>query len=211
MQSIVLVDDHPLLLRGLQDILGKAVDFKVVGAGTNGAEATSLIQALRPDIAVLDIAMPKLDGLCVLRSLRSQRQRPKMIFLTATISGAQIADALALGVWGILLKEYAPDALLDCLRQVAAGKRWLPDDLVARAKAKPETNVVQKFSRLTARELEIAALVCQGLSNRAIAQQLGASEGTIRIHLHNIFRKMELANRTALAALHVQYIATNSS
>ena len=210
MHSVVLADDHPLLLRGLQEILGTADDFKVVGAASDGADAMSLIRDLRPDMAVLDVAMPGMGGLDLLRALQGQRHRLKAIFLTATISGPQIADAMAMGVWGILLKEYAPEALLDCMRQVAKGEKWLPSDLVAKAGAMPQMAVFEKFGCLTARERQIAALICGGLSNRTIAQKLGASEGTIGIHLHNIFRKLEISNRTTLAALHVQYMAAHN-
>ncbi|WEX75259.1 response regulator transcription factor [Sinorhizobium numidicum] len=207
MHSVVLADDHPLLLRGLQDILSTAADFNVVGVAVSGADAVSLIRDLQPDIAVLDVAMPRMGGLDVLRALQSQRLRLKSIFLTATMSGPQIAEAMALGVCGILLKEYAPEALLDCMRQVGKGEKWLPDDLVAKATAMPQVAIFKKFGLLTAREREIAALICGGLSNRTIAERLGASEGTIGIHLHNIYRKLEITNRATLAALHVQYMA----
>jgi DNA-binding NarL/FixJ family response regulator len=210
MHSVVLADDHPLLLRGLQDILNTAKDFKVVGAATNGAETVSLIRELLPEIAVLDLAMPGMGGLGVLRALKNQQLPLKAIVLTATISGPQIAEAVALGVSGILLKEYAPEALLDCMRQVVNGEKWLPDDLVAKATAAPQSVACEKFQLLTAREREIAALICGGLSNRTIAQKLFVSEGTIGIHLHNIYGKLEITNRAKLAALHVQYMTTHN-
>jgi DNA-binding NarL/FixJ family response regulator len=207
MHSVVLADDHPLLLRGLQDILSTASEFKVLGAAADGAEAITLIRELRPDIAVLDLAMPRMSGLDILRASLRHRNRLKAIFLTATISGPQIAEAMAMGVRGILLKEYAPEALLDCMRRVANGGKWLPDDLVAKASAAPQIAPIERFALLTAREREIAALICGGLSNRTIAEQLGTSEGTIGIHLNSIYRKLEIANRATLAALYVQYTA----
>ncbi|WP_205927068.1 response regulator [Rhizobium sp. P32RR-XVIII] len=206
--SVVLADDHPLLLGGLQQILLSAPDFKVVGTAANGADALALIRDLKPNIALLDVSMPRTSGLEVLRALKEERLRLKVVFLTATMSGAQIADAISIGAWGILLKEYAPEALLDCLRHVASGKKWLPAELIAKATETPDVADLRKFELLTAREREIAALICGGLSNRTIAQKLGASEGTIGIHLHNVYRKVEISNRTTLAALHVQYMAS---
>jgi DNA-binding NarL/FixJ family response regulator len=210
MYSVVLVDDHPLLLRGVQEILSTATDFELVCATANSADALLLIRERQPDIAVLDIAMPGVSGVDILRNLREHRLRIKTILLTATISGAQIAEAISIGVRGILLKEYAPEALLDCMRHVAKGGKWLPSELVARAVDAPQTRAFEKFRLLTAREREIAALICGGLSNRMIAQELGASEGTIGIHLHNIYRKLEISNRTTLAALNVQYMASRN-
>jgi len=131
-----------------------------------------------------------------------------VIFLTATISGPQVAEALKMGLSGLLLKEYAPEALLDCMRQVAMGGKWLPADLMEKASQVSEDVTLERFSLLTPREREIAALICGGLSNRMIASRLGTSEGTIGIHLHNIFRKLDISNRATLAALHVQYTNT---
>lgn len=205
--SLVVADDHPLLLNGLQQMLQTAPDFSVVGVAQHGRDALSLIRSLHPEIALLDMAMPHMSGLEVLQAVKKQRLCPRVIFLTATISSGQIADAIAMGASGILLKEYAPEALLDCLRRVVNGGKWLPDDLVARANTRPRTPVSEKFGLLTAREREIAALICSGLSNRTIAQRLGASEGTIGVHLHNIYRKLEISNRATLAALHVHYMA----
>ncbi|WP_085033150.1 response regulator [Ensifer aridi] len=210
MYSVILVDDHPLLLRGLQDLMSSASEFEVIGASTTGAEAVSLICHLQPDIAVLDVAMPGMDGLEVLRATRHKRHT-RSIFLTATISGPQISDALKLGLSGILLKEHAPEELLNCMRKVADGGKWLPQELLSRASRTSDEAMIEKLSLLTAREREITALICGGLSNRSIASRLGTSEGTIGIHLHNIFRKLDISNRTSLAALHVQYMTAKGA
>lgn len=209
MHSVLLADDHPLLLNGLQQNLMAAPDFDVVGVAANGKDALSLVRDLMPDIAVLDVTMPRMTGLEVLHALNDERLRLKVVFLTATISGAQIADAISSGARGILLKEYAPEALLDCLRHVAKGEKWLPADIAAKASEAPNATW-KRIELLTAREREITALICGGLSNRTIAQKLGASEGTIGIHLHNIYRKLEISNRTSLAALHMRYMAARN-
>ncbi|KQX16433.1 MULTISPECIES: response regulator transcription factor [unclassified Ensifer] len=209
MHSVVLADDHPLLLSGLQQNLMAAPDFDVVGVAANGKDALYLVRDLMPDIAVLDVTMPRMTGLEVLHALNDEQLCLKVVFLTATISGAQIANAISSGARGILLKEYAPEALLDCLRHVAKGEKWLPAEIAAKA-SEPAHAASKKIELLTAREREITALICGGLSNRTIAQKLGASEGTIGIHLHNIYRKLEITNRTSLAALHVQYMAARN-
>lgn len=210
MYSVVLADDHPLLLRGLQGLLNAATEFEVLAATASGTQALSLICDLRPDLAVLDVSMPDTGGLEIQRAIVERRLAVKVIFLAASLTGRQIADAISMGAWGILLKEYAPEALLDCMRQVAGGEKWLPPELVTRATSALPSNTPEKLNLLTTREREVAVLICGGLSNRAIAQKLGTTEGTISIHLHNIYRKLEITNRTTLAALHVQYTANQS-
>lgn len=205
MHSVLLSDDHPLLLRGLQDILGAAPDFQIIGATTSGAKALSLVRNRKPNIALLDVAMPDVGGLDILRSVHEYGLPVKVVFLTATLTGREIADAMAMGIWGLLLKEYAPEALLDCLRQVISGEKWLPAELMSKAARAPQDSGERKIELLTRREREITELICGGLSNRCIADKLGTSEGTITVHLHNIYQKLEITNRTALAALHVQY------
>lgn len=210
MYSVVLADDHPLLLRGLQGLLNAAAEFDVLAATASGTQALSLICDLRPDLAVLDVSMPDTGGLEIQRAIVEKRLPVKVIFLAATLTDQQIADAISMGASGILLKEYAPEALLDCMRQVVGGEKWLPRELVARATSALSSSSPQKLNLLTARERDVAVLICGGLSNRAIAQKLGTTEGTISIHLHNIYRKLEITNRTTLAALHVQYTATQN-
>lgn len=210
MHRVILADDHPLLLRGLQELLATADDFTVIEATTNGMRALAQIRAARPDIAVLDVSMPDIGGLDILRTIVEYQLPVKAIILTATLTGRQVNSALAMGVSGILLKEFAPELLLECMRHVAGGGTWLPEEIMAKVVRSQPENAAEKLDVLTAREREIARLVSSGLSNRAIAEILGTSDGTIGIHLHNIYRKLEIGNRTALAALHIQHEATKS-
>ncbi|HUD93445.1 response regulator transcription factor [Sphingobium sp.] len=200
--SVFLVDDHPVVLRGLAVLINLDPDFTVVGSTSDPKSAFAMIDRLKPDIAVLDINMPDVSGLALLRRMRSADLPARVIFLTAIISDAQLSDALANGIWGLLLKESAPDTLIDCLRRVAAGHPWLPDELAARASPGWNDGMKPGLDTLTPRELEIAGHACRGLSNRLIARELGASEGTVKIHLHNIFQKLKIRNRTALAAIY---------
>lgn len=200
-QRVLLADDHPLLLRGLADLVAVESDFDVVCSTTLGKHALALIRELLPELAVLDVTMPDMDGLAILRKVSHENLPVRIIFLTATITPAQISEALAFGAWGLLLKESAPDALIDCLRAVASGKRWLPEELLARADAEWSDTGLSRLEGLTRREREIVDLASRGLSNKAIAASLGSTEGTVKIHLHNIYQKVHVTNRTSLVAL----------
>lgn len=201
---IILADDHPVVLCGLADLVSMEWDFTIVGTAIKGHDALARIEALQPDIAVLDVCMPDLDGLAILRKIAERRLPVRVVFLAATITPAQIAEGVSQGAWAILLKESAPDMLIDCLRSVAAGRRWFSDELLARAVPEWAAYAMPGLDLLTRREREIADLVCQGLSNKAIARCLDANAGTIKIHLHNIFQKLRVPNRTALVAFHYE-------
>lgn len=203
MCGVVLCDDHPLLLRGLCDLLELEPDFPMVGASTSGREALELLKREDVAIGVIDVSMPDFGGMEILREVVKLGVDVRIIFLTATITGPQIIEALDLGVAGLLLKESAPEALITCLREVAAGRRWLPPELLAKADSRPTPRREQSSAcaALTRREMEIANLVCRGYSNKMIARELASSAGTVKIHLQNIYQKLQIANRTALASL----------
>lgn len=203
---VILADDHPLLLRGLADLVSIEPDFQLVGTASSGRQALELVEQLKPDLAILDITMPDLDGLAVLRAISHADVRPRIVFLSASITPAQVSEGLAFGAWGFLLKESAPELLIDCLRTVAGGERWHPPELLALSHSQPPEPGAEQFAELTVREREIVDLVCRGMSNRAIAGHLGTAEGTVKIHLHNIFRKLKVGNRTSLAALSFENI-----
>lgn len=198
---LILADDHPLLLRGVADLVSLEPDFEVVATANSGHEALAALEQTAPDLLVLDINMPDLTGLDVLRAIHRADLQVRVIFLTATITPRQISEALAFGAWGLLLKESAPDLLVDCLRTVARGEHWHPQELLSRADREPSRPDPLQLAQLTVRERQIVNLVCKGLSNKAIAQQVGTAQGTVKIHLNNIFRKLGLSNRTSLAAL----------
>lgn len=202
-KKVLLADDHPVVLRGLAELVAMEPGFKVVATTTKGCDAFALINRLEPDLAVLDVHMPDVSGLTILRKIWNADLAVRVVFLTAMVTPVQIADALAHGIGGILLKEAAPDKLIDCLRSVADGGRWISEEL-ANADPSWTTPLPPGLAALTPRELEISKLACRGLSNKLIARRLGAVEGTVKIHLHNIFQKLHITNRTALAALYYQ-------
>lgn len=202
---VLVADDHPLLLRGLADLLQATPGIDVVAATSSGSRALSIIKESRPEIAILDVSMPDVGGMDILRTIHERALPVRVVFLTATMTGPQIAEAMALGVWGLLLKDYAADSLVDCLREVAAGRKWLPEGLVARARQAGDNDPSRALDRLTRREREISELVCRGMSNKTIAQNVGSSEGTVSIHLHNVYRKLGISSRTTLAMLFVRH------
>jgi two-component system, NarL family, nitrate/nitrite response regulator NarL len=206
--TVVIADDHPVVLRGLRGLIETDHQFKVVGACADGCTALRLIKENSPDLAVLDISMPGLTGVEVLRTLGRTNNKTRVVFLTASASDQQIIDAVALDAYGLMLKEAAADDLLECLRSVSAGVRWLPAPLVNQAldrerKRKAEADVLE--TALTARERELVLLVSDGLSNKEIARKIGVTEGTVKIHLHNIYQKLGVTNRTSMVSLALAY------
>ena len=206
--SIVVADDHPVVLHGLADVLRSNPDMNVVALCSDGATALEAIRKWAPNVAVLDIAMPGLSGLDVLASITADGLATKVVILTATASDAQLLRAIAAGAQGIVLKEEALTELVRCIRAVAEGRPWLPSAVV-NAALERETGRRSESQRLTQtltiRERQIMVLVAEGLSNKAVGRQLELSEGTVKIHLHNIYQKLQVNNRTTLAALAIAY------
>jgi two-component system, NarL family, nitrate/nitrite response regulator NarL len=200
--TVLLADDHPIVLRGLQDLLSVETDVVLVGACQTGREAIRLIELRHPTVAVLDLRMPDLGGLDVLRAVRARSLSTRVILLTASISPSELHEAVSLGLDGLVLKDAVPDELLDSLHSAAVGEPWMPPVPAAACACQrntPNDEDGPSLASLTAREREIASLVSQGLPNKVIARQLGLSEGTVKIHLHNIYQKLNLRNRSSLA------------
>jgi two-component system nitrate/nitrite response regulator NarL len=206
--SIVLADDHPVVLRGLADVLRSNPDMNVVALCSDGATTLEAIRKWSPNVAVLDVLMPEMSGLDVLTRITADGLATKVIILTATASDAQLLRAIAAGAQGIVLKEEALTNLVQCIRTVAEGRPWLPSAVV-NAALERETgrrSASQHLTQsLTMRERQIALLVADGLANKEVGRRLEVSEGTVKIHLHNIYQKLHVNNRTTLAALAITY------
>ena len=201
--TVALADDHPLVLRGLAQLIATRPQFEIVATATDGNAAIDDIRRHAPDVAVLDVNMPKLSGLDVLRAAVAERLATRIVFLTASLTDERMLQAVTLGIYGIVLKDSAPESLLDCLDQVVAGGRWLAADLVQSALMRETARRRSgrgPIEALTTREAEVMRLVTSGLSNKQVARQLALSEGTVKIHLHNVYRKLNLGSRTALTA-----------
>jgi DNA-binding NarL/FixJ family response regulator len=200
--KIVLADDHPIVLDSLEQLFAAEADFSVVARCSNGKEALRVTRNLKPDILILDIRMADMDGLECLRQLRQEKLPTRVVFLTAMVDEDQALEAMRLGVGGVVLKEMPPRHLLLCIRKVHAGGQWLERDSIVRAIGKllkREDGARRLASLLTTRQTEIVRLVSQDLRNKEIADRLCISEGTIKVHLHNIYQKLNVSSRRALA------------
>jgi DNA-binding NarL/FixJ family response regulator len=200
--SLVLADDHPLVLKGLELLFSTQPDFTVLAYCTNGEQVPQAVRQHSPDILVLDLRMPGMDGLTVLRELRRENRPVKAVILAGELNEEEALEAIHLGVRGVVLKEMAPHLLIQCLRKVHAGGEWLEKHSFSRAMERMlqrEAGLRQVADVLTPREIELACLVARGLDNRQIADALYISEGTVKVHLHHIFAKLGVKNRVALA------------
>ena len=195
MTRIVLADDHPMIQAAVEAML-RGSDYELAAKASTGAEALHAIEEQDPEIVVLDIQMPEGTGLDVLRKIRSSGDKRKVVLLTASIDEAGFAESLKLCVDGVLLKTSDPALLIDCLDSVKAGDEWI--DPLLNAEAARADNARDR-SILSPRETELVKLVRQGMRNRDIAEQLGITEGTVKVYLHSVFEKTGVANRTELA------------
>jgi len=196
---VVLVDDHQIVLHGLRQLFDRQDDFRVVAACSDGPSAVAAVAKYDPDVLVLDLRMPHNSGLDVLRTLAGKHERCRRVLLTAAIRDDEVMEAMKLGVTGLVLKESAPEVLLECVRAVHEGRQWIERDTVTRAL---QTAIARDSGKaadaLTPRELEIVRMVAQGLRNKAIAERLSISEGTVKVHLHNIYEKLGVDGRLEL-------------
>jgi two-component system, NarL family, nitrate/nitrite response regulator NarL len=203
--SLVIADRHPVVLQGLMSVLGAKSGFKVVARCGDGRSCLEAIRRLVPDIAILDISMLGLTGLEILTAANSENLSTRLVFFTASVENRELVILAAAGAYGVLLKDTAPEILLQSLRQVACGHRLpLPfsDQAAPREREQREVAIAENvLTVLTDRERQIMALVCEGLSNKEIGRRLNIADGTIKVHLHHVYQKLEISNRTVLAAL----------
>jgi len=198
---LVLADDHPLVLNGLENLFRTEEDFQVLARCINGVETLQAVREHRPDVLVLDIRMPLKDGLEVVRELQKENQPTRVVLLTAVLEEQELLEAVRLGVQGIVLKEMAPQMLLRCIRKVHAGEQWIELRSAKQALEKMlrrEAGTREVAAKLTSQEMTIVRLVAGGLRNKEIADKLHISEGTVKVHLHNIFEKLKVDSRLAL-------------
>jgi DNA-binding NarL/FixJ family response regulator len=199
---IAIADDHPVLREGLRRLLEAEGDFDVVGEAYDGHEALEVTRRLTPDVLLLDVAMPGLPGLEVLRALTASSLPTRIILLTASIEQNDIVKALQLGTRGVVMKDSATQVLMKAIRTVMAGEYWVGRDkmagLVETIKADVFRSAPRRFG-LTPRELEIVAAVTAGFSNKEIARRFSLSEETVKHHLTKIYGKVGVTNRLELA------------
>jgi DNA-binding NarL/FixJ family response regulator len=206
--SVVIADHHPVVLEGLTNILGAARGFKVVASCSDGTNCIQAIRSLAPDIAIIDISMPGLTGLEILAIANSENLSTRLVFFTASVEDRELVISAEAGAYGVILKDVAPEILVQSLRQVADGQRLLPlpsSDQTGPREQRNVANTENVLTVLTDRERQIMRLVSEGLSNKEIGRRLNIVDGTIKVHLHNIFQKLEISNRTVLAALAISH------
>ena len=200
MRSILVVDDHPFFLHGFSQYLGQTSEFDVETA-LSVDEAITKIDGARPDLAMLDVTMHGGGGIRVLRYLRLHYPNVPAMFLTVHIDPEQTIEAIRLGVKGIALKDSDPDVIIEGMKTVLAGGRWFESGVTEPAlqySIERPTGKVRSDDLLTKREHEIVDLVCLGLRNRQVADRCDLTEGTVKIHLNSIYRKLGVASRAEL-------------
>lgn len=202
MTKILLAEDDPLTLSGIETLLANS-NYKIVASVGDGASALDQIPTARPDILVLDVDMPERSGLDILRALRSRGDARPIVILTGRINDRNALEAIKLGVNGLVIKSAAPRDLITCLDSVAQGRRWIDHEVLQRAMEVTLTDdgPEDPFKALSPRERAIVDLVLQGMRNKEIANELGLTEGTVKVHLHKVFDKLGIERRTELILL----------
>jgi DNA-binding NarL/FixJ family response regulator len=199
--SVVIADDHPIVLAGIETLLHREADISVVSRCADGVETLRAVAKHKPDVLILDLRMPRADGVAVLRQMQSARLETRVVILAAVVDEDALLEVIRLGAAGVVLKEMAPQFLVNCVREVYAGRQWYEhrvvretmEKLVRREAASKELNDI-----LSRREIDVVRAVSQGLRNRDIAERLGIAEGTVKLHLHTIYTKLHVDGRTAL-------------
>jgi DNA-binding NarL/FixJ family response regulator len=188
--NVLIVDDHPLLRAGIAAVIGGEPDMTLVGEASNGREAVERFRALRPDVTVMDLQMPELDGVAATAAILEEWPDARVIMLSTYRGDAQAYRALKAGACGYMLKSTVRTDLLTALRAVHAGRRHIPPEIAAEL----AEHMVE--SALSARELEVLKCVAAGNSNRAVASMMYLSEDTVKSHMKNISSKLGANDRT---------------
>jgi len=208
---IVIADDHPIFRDGLRRLLEADARFEVVGEAGDGQQAVSQVATLRPDILLLDLAMPRVSGLQALQDLIELGIPVRSVLLTAAIDPAETIKALQLGARGVILKESATQLLYKCLQAVMSGEYWVGNerlhDIVQhlRLSGCEAESAATPAMMLTRREIQIVGAIVEGASNKGIGQQFGLSEQTVKNHISHIFDKVGVSNRLELALYAVHH------
>lgn len=211
---VLLADDHPIFRDGLKRLLEAEQGFAVVGEASDGERVPELVRQMRPDVLLLDLAMPRVPGLEVLKTLAESAAPVRTILLTAAIERADVLRALQAGAYGIVLKDSATEVLFRSIRAVVNGQYWIGSEAIAdlvavlqqvRKDADQEHKTSNNRYRLTRREHEVVAAIVAGSTNRDIARQLGVTEDTVKHHVTNVFDKLGVSNRLELAMFAINH------
>jgi len=199
---VVIADRHPVILQGLSSVLEVQRDFRVVARCGDGASCVDAIRNFLPDIVLLGASMPDISGLEILAIARSENLAVRLVFFTAPVEEHDLRMLAAGGAHAVISNEVDTEILVQTLRQVADGQSLLQSPSADQLMGREQSVAAEKaVTMLTERERQIMRLVSEGLSNKEIGRRLGLTDGTIKVHLHHIFQKLDVGNRTALAAL----------
>jgi DNA-binding NarL/FixJ family response regulator len=204
MITVLIADDHPVVRQGLQVLLSVQDDIEVVGEAADGGQALALAARLDPDVILLDLKLPVLDGVAVLRELRACGLRTRALVLTSAADRGLVTLAVQAGAAGFLYKDVDPDALVRALRSVHDGNTLLAPE--AAGSLLGAATAVQGIGALTSREREVLGQIADGRSNREIARRLGVSEKTVKTHVSSVLAKLGVADRTQAALLAVRQL-----
>ncbi len=206
--TLMIVDDHPLLRKGLRQLIEFEDDLQIIAEASGGAEALALVQELKlsedqePDLIILDLNMQGMDGIETLKSMRAQGVTSRIVMYTVSDHDEDVVAAITGGADGFLLKDMEPEDVLEKIKQAALGKMVISErltEVLASALRRPQKKVNNVLDSLTGRELEILKLISKGLSNKLIARELDISDGTVKVHVKHLLKKMELKSRVEAA------------
>jgi len=199
---LLIADDHHIVRKGLTVLLATEPDMQVVGEADNGADAVEKAGTLKPDVILMDLMMPQMDGIEATRQITAQRPEARILVLTSFAADDKVFPAVKAGALGYLLKDSTPEQLLEAIRQVYRGEPSLEPSIARKVLlelAQPGGAGRQTADPLTERELEVLRLIAQGMSNKEIAAKIFVAEWTVRSHVSNILGKLHLASRTQAA------------
>jgi len=208
--KLLIVDDHAVVRQGLRGFLELTEEFDVVGEGTHGLEAVSLAQELQPDVVLMDLIMPEMDGIEATRRIKLANPDMKILILSSFGDENNVLPAIQAGALGYILKDIDPEELADAIRKTAQGKTQLDPGIAnllishMQNDSKNDEQVNQKISELTSRELEVLIQIGRGLSNKEIATEFSISQMTVKTHVSNILGKLNLADRTQAAIFSIR-------
>jgi DNA-binding NarL/FixJ family response regulator len=198
---LVLAFHYPIVLHGLRHLLRAESDLHVVACSSSGDETLAAVRRHEPDLLLLDLRLPRKNGLQVARELQREKATTKVVLMADRLEDDEVLEAYRLGVRGMLLKELAVEMVVQCIRKVLAGEVWVENRAVSRALAgllRRENDERQAAALLTPRERETVRLVALGLRTTEVSSRLGISEGTVKTHLHRVYHKLNVRNRVAL-------------
>ena len=206
--TLMIIDDHPLLRKGLRQLIEFEDELEIIAEASGGVEAIELVnqlkndQDLEPDLIILDLNMQGMDGIETLKAMRAQGVTSRIVMYTVSDHDEDVVAAITAGADGFLLKDMEPEDVLDKIKQAALGRMVISErltEVLASALRRPQKKVNNIIDSLTGRELEILKLISKGLSNKLIARELDISDGTVKVHVKHLLKKMDLKSRVEAA------------